>query len=268
MGNIVETSSISKYFKQKNGYFCAVKDISIQVEKGEITCILGPSGCGKSTLMKMIAGITGQSEGTISFSGVTYNSTLPMVVRKRIGVVFQTDNLLPWRNVEDNLRLSLELLKLKGPEWDKKIDEKLEMVGLTDYKKALPHELSGGMRQRVGIARAMMHDPELLLMDQPFNALDAITKKIISYFFLNMWKESPKTVFFITNSVDEALLFGKKIYMLSTCPATVEHVIDASGIPIEKRGEDIEKHPEYQRLKNIIRPLLIKATGQHKEACK
>ena len=267
MGYIVEANAISKYFKQKGRYFCAVKEVTLQVPEGEIVCVLGPSGDGKSTLLKMIAGITPLSEGTIVFDGKTYEDILPVDIRKRIGVVFQTDNLLPWRSVEDNLRLSLELLKLKGPKWDAKIDEKLEMVGLLAYKKALPHELSGGMRQRVGIARALVHEPDLLLMDQPFSALDAITKKIISYLFLDMWKANRKSVVFITNNVDEALLFGKSIYLLSSCPATVEHVIDASGLPIETRNEDIEKHPEYQRLKGIIRPLLIKAAGQQKEVC-
>lgn len=267
MGSIVETNAISKYYKQNSNHFCAVKEVTLQVPEGEIVCVLGPSGGGKSTLLKMIAGIIPLSEGTITFDGKTYEDILPVEIRKRIGVVFQTDNLLPWRSVGDNLRLSLELLKLKGPEWENKIDEKLEMVGLLAYKNALPHELSGGMRQRVGIARALVHEPDLLLMDQPFNALDAITKKLIGYLFLDMWKENHKSVVFITNNVDEALLFGKTIYLLSSCPATVEHIIDASGLPVEARNEEIERHPEYQRLKSIIRPLLIKATGQQKGVC-
>lgn len=262
MDYIVEANAISKYYKQKRNYFCAVKEVTLQVPKGEMVCVLGPSGNGKSTLLKMIAGITPPSEGTISFDGITYDNTLPVEVKKRIGVVFQTDNLLPWRSVGDNLKLGLELFKLSGPEWENRIDEKLDTVGLLAYKDALPHELSGGMRQRVGIARALIHDPDVLLMDQPFNALDAITKKIISYSFLDLWRKDKKSVVFITNDIDEALLFGQKIYLLSALPATVEHVIDASSLPMEARGEDVEKHPEYQKIKKIIRPLLIEATKQ------
>jgi ABC-type nitrate/sulfonate/bicarbonate transport system ATPase subunit len=168
--------------------------------------------------------------------------------------------LLPWRSVGDNLHLGLELLKLNGMDWEKRINEQLEAVGLLAYKDALPHELSGGMRQRVGIARALTHDPEILLMDQPFNALDAITKKIISYSFLDMWLKNKKSVVFITNDIDEALLLGQKIYLLSASPATVERCIDVSSLPIEARDEHVEKHPEYQRLKNIIRSLHIKTT--------
>jgi len=242
--------------------------VSLRVPKNEMISVLGPSGGGKSTILKMIAGITPPSEGSVTFDGTTYEGVLPQEVRKRIGVVFQSDNLLPWRNVGDNLRLSLELLKLKGPEWETRIDEKLEMVGLLAYKNALPHELSGGMRQRVGIARALVHDPDLLLMDQPFNALDAITKRIISYFFLEMWEKTRKSVVFITNSVEEALLFGRTIYLLSACPATVVHEIDASSLPMESRGENIERHPEYIRLKNMIRPMLIEAAGELKETAK
>ena len=150
----------------------------------------------------MIAGIIKPSLVTISIDGEIFKEGVPKETRKKFGFVFQNDNLLPWRSIRKNLKLSLELNKLEGPEWDEKIGEVLKMVGLYDYIDAYPDELSGGMRQRVNVARALVHNPSILLMDQPFGALDAITRRILSHDFMKLWQETQKTVIFVTNDID------------------------------------------------------------------
>lgn len=254
--NAIEVTHISKYFQQKKQFHCVVKDISLSLKQNEMICVVGPSGSGKSTMLKMIGGILKPSEGTIAYGGTVFEDGVSKEMRKKIGFVFQMDNLLPWRTVGDNLRLSLELLNLKGAGWDERVSEMLEMVGLLDYKDAYPDELSGGMKQRVGVARALVHNPDVLLMDQPFGALDAITRKIISLDFLELWKKNRKSVIFVTNDIDEALLLGSRVLMLSDSPGTVKQCIDISSIPMEARNEDIRKNKTFQELRVQLKELM------------
>jgi NitT/TauT family transport system ATP-binding protein len=224
-------------------------------------CIIGPSGSGKSTILKMISGIITPSLGSITLDDAIYENGIPKEVRKKFGIVFQNNNLLSWRTVGKNLNLSLELQKLKGDEWNHRIEETLKMVGLSAYIDAYPDELSGGMKQRVNVARALVHNPEILLMDQPFGALDAITRRIISLEFLNLWKETKKTVIFITNDIDEALLLGSEVYILSKAPGKILEKIELDRLPPETRNKEIYRNPEFLKYRAMIKEHMKKEGG-------
>lgn len=249
---ILHLDGISKYFDVKNGEeLLAVKDITLSVRDKEYVCILGPTGSGKSTLLKMMGGIEKPTLGTISLRGERFENGIPSTKLKNFGFVFQQDNLLPWRVVEKNLRLPMEIFHLSGPETRDRILEMLELVGLQDYGNVYPHELSGGMRQRVSLARAMMHDPDILLMDQPLGALDAITRKMLAYELLRISRTTQKVVVMVTNSVDEALLLADRIVVLTSLPGEIAYEID-NDIPAEARGEAIFENERYKTLRSRL----------------
>ncbi len=257
----ISIKKLSKYFLIDGKPVCAVDDISFDVHKHDMICIIGPSGCGKSTILKMISGIVKPSLGTICIDGHEFENGIPKPERKRFGMVFQSSNLLPWRSVGDNLKLSLELNKLKGSQWTDRIQKSLELVGLLGYVNAYPDELSGGMKQRVNVARALVHDPDILLMDQPFGALDAITRRIITYDFLKLWRETQKTVIFITNDIDEALLLGSRVYILSKSPARFIEKIELDRLPLESRNEGIYNDPIFLEYRAHIKEIMLKEGG-------
>ena len=200
--------------------------------------MLGPSGCGKSTLLKMLGGIMPATSGKMVLDGVDYGNQLPREALRKFGFVFQGDNLLQWRTVEGNLRFVLETMHLKGPEWEERIDEMLNIVGLLKYKDFYPHELSGGMKQRVGIARALVHAPQALVFDQPFGALDAITRKMLAFELLRIWQSTQTMLVMTTNNVDEAVLLANRVLVFSKLPATVVREFPVE-IPFEQRGGHI-----------------------------
>ena len=232
-----------------------VNNISMDIAEKEFVVILGHSGCGKSTFLKILGGIQAATSGKIVFDSVDYGVELHREVLKKFGFVFQNNNLLQWRTAEGNLKFMLETMKLKGENWTKRIDEMLEIVGLLDYKTVYPHELSGGMKQRVGIARALVHDPEILILDQPLGALDAITRKMLSYEILNIWKKTQKTIVMVTNNVDEALLLANRIFIFSPLPATITHEIQID-IPMEERNADISYNSRYKELRAQINDII------------
>lgn len=232
-----------------------IKDISMNIAEKEIVCILGPSGCGKSTFMKILGGIQNATEGSIVLDGKDYGKQLPREILRKFGFVFQGDNLLQWRTAEGNLKFTLETMHLKGPQWAKRVDEMLDVVGLGQYKRVYPHELSGGMKQRVGIARALVHDPEILLLDQPFGALDAITRRMLTLEMLNIWKKTQKTMVMVTNSVDEALLLAKHVYVFSPLPASIVHEMEVD-IPYEERSQDTIADPHFLELRAKLNELV------------
>jgi ABC-type nitrate/sulfonate/bicarbonate transport system ATPase subunit len=233
-----------------------VDGISMDIADKELVVILGPSGCGKSTFLKMLGGILDATEGRIALDGVDYGRELPRRVLRKFGFVFQSNNLLQWRTAEGNLKFMLETMKLKGPEWSGRVQEMLEIVGLQDYKDVSPHELSGGMKQRVGIARALVHDPEVLIMDQPLGALDAITRRMLTFEILNIWEKTQKTIVMVTNNVDEALLLAHRVLVFSPLPARIIHEIPVD-IPHGERGPQILADPRFlekrARLNEIVR---------------
>lgn len=251
-------SHICKTFERREGDLQVLKDISINVRKKEFISILGASGCGKSTLLKVMGGIEKPTGGMLTLDGVSYGQGVPAQALKKFGYVFQTNNLLEWRTVYKNVRLPLEIFRLKGPEWTERIAKMLETVGLEDYKDCYPSELSGGMRQRVEIAKAMVHDPDILLLDQPFGALDAITRKMLGYVLLNIWESTQKTVVMITNNVNEALLLSSRILILSPQPAVVSNEF-VDDIPYGERTESITSNKRFNELRAQINKIIAGA---------
>jgi NitT/TauT family transport system ATP-binding protein len=254
---IFTIKDIRKSFGTKGtGDYLEVLDgISMSVFEKEFIAILGNSGCGKSTFLKILGGILPASSGNISLRDKDYGTEISRDALRQFGFVFQNNNLLQWRTAENNLRFMLEMMRLKGEKWDKRVDEMLEIVGLTDYKTVYPHELSGGMKQRVGIARALVHNPDILILDQPLGALDAITRKMLSFEMLNIWKKTQKTIIMVTNNIEEALLLAGRIFIFSPLPAAItrEIVVD---IPAEERGPDISKNRRFGELRKEIDELL------------
>ena len=247
---------LTKSFETEKGESTLVIDhISMEIAEKEMVCILGPTGCGKSTFMKIIGGIQDATSGSILLDGTDYGASLPREILRRFGFVFQSDNLLQWRTAEGNLRFNLETMHLKGPEWEKRVDDMLEIVGLSQYRKVYPHELSGGMKQRVGIARALVHNPEILLMDQPFGALDAITRRMLTFELLNIWKETQKTIVMVTNNVDEALLLAKRVFVFSDMPAKIVRELDVD-IPYEERTPQITADERFLKLRSELNDIV------------
>lgn len=211
MENIITLLNLNKNVVTKEGESKAVlEDINLAVNAGEFVCIMGPSGCGKSVLLSIMGGIEKASDGMFLFEGNDCMRHMTKEQKKKIGYVFQQDNLLAWRSVYKNVRLPLEVGKARENEREKIMDA-LSMVGLENYAECYPKELSGGMRQRAAIARALVKDANVLMLDQPFGALDAITRKTLGYKLLQIWNETRKTMVMLTNGVEEALLLANKI---------------------------------------------------------
>ncbi|WP_239073327.1 ABC transporter ATP-binding protein [Sediminihabitans luteus] len=219
----------------------AVDDLSLDVAAGELVTVVGPSGCGKSTLLDLVAGLSTPTSGRILVDG--REVTGPGLDR---GIVFQQYALLPWRSAQRNVELGLEARGLPAPERRRVAREKLELVGLAGFEDRYPHELSGGMKQRVAIARALAFDPEVLLMDEPFAALDAQTREQLQDELLRIWRATGKTIVFITHGIEEAVYLGQRVVVLSGRPGRVRTVIDVD-LPRgdELAGTDLRTDPRF-----------------------
>jgi NitT/TauT family transport system ATP-binding protein len=215
-----------KVFPKQREEIVAIEEMNLDVMNGEFVCILGPSGCGKTTLLRIIAGLQTPSSGKILLKGKEIKG--PGSDR---GMVFQEFGLLPWRTVRKNVEFGLELKGIDKSERAKISSRLIEMVGLSGFENSHPNELSGGMKQRVGIARALANDPAILLMDEPFGALDAQTRNLMQKELLRIWKETKKTVIFVTHSVDEAVYLADRIVVLTTRPGRIKEIFE---IPWEK----------------------------------
>ena len=224
--------------------FVAIEDINLEIEPNTFVSIIGPSGCGKSTLLNMIAGLSSISGGEILLNG--YPITGPGPDR---GMVFQNYALMPWMTVEENLRFAVETVnpKMSKKNRDRIIKEHIQLVGLAGAEKKHPHELSGGMRQRVGIARALAINPQILLMDEPFGALDALTRGFLQEEVERIWEQQRKTVIMITHSIEEALLLSDRIIMMTRGPAArIDEILEVP-FPRPRKRETIEQHPPLPR---------------------
>src|ERR1700677_3261459 len=209
----------------------AIRDVSLDVANGEFVSLLGPSGCGKSTLLMMVAGLLFPTSGEVILADTPVRGP-----RRDVGVVFQNPVLLPWRSVLDNVLLPIEFLRLPVEEYRARAMELLKMVKLKEFAGALPRQLSGGMRQRASICRALIHDPAILLMDEPFSALDAITRDDMNVMMLDLWQRYHKTALFVTHSIRESVLLADRVLVLGGRPATI---IDDVTIPFA-RPRDVE----------------------------
>jgi NitT/TauT family transport system ATP-binding protein len=216
-GIIVSLRDLSKNYKTKSGSLAALQNIDLDIPHGQFVCILGPSGCGKSTILGIIAGLISQTAGTVTVLG------RPVVDPVRdVGIVFQRDLLLPWRTALQNVLLQAEIRRLPMAALEKKARELLNLVGLQDFASMHPQELSGGMRQRVSICRALVHDPSLLLMDEPFGALDAMTRDQMNLDISRIWQRNEKTVIFVTHSITEAVFLADRVIVMSPRPGMIK----------------------------------------------
>ncbi|MBQ0826491.1 ABC transporter ATP-binding protein [Streptomyces tagetis] len=218
----IELSGLHKVYRpRKSEPTHALSDINLTVGRGEFVSVVGPSGCGKTTLLKILAGLIPRSEGTVRVAGRDVDGPLP-----EIGMVFQAATLLPWRTIRQNVMVPVEVQRLDRTVYRERADQLLEMVGLGGFEDKYPDELSGGMQQRAGICRALVHDPAVLLMDEPFGALDAMTREYMNLELLRIWRESGKTVVLVTHSIPEAVFLSDRVVVLSPRPGRIAEVID------------------------------------------
>ena len=247
MAPLVSLEGVSQRFvtRSREGV-TALSEVSLDIQRDQFVTVVGPSGCGKTTLMKLVGGLQAPFSGTVKLDG----EVLARPSRK-VGMVFQRPILLPWRSVLDNVLFPFEML---GEPVEPHRDEArrlIEMVGLGGFEKALPSELSGGMQQRVSICRALIYDPELLLMDEPFGALDAMTREDLSFELLRIWDERKKTVVFVTHSIAEAVLLADRVIVMTARPGKV--VMDVPITLPRPRTPDTEFTPEFSQLAKTIR---------------
>lgn len=201
----------------KGDKVAALGNVNLSVPESEFVCILGPSGCGKSTLLRIIAGLESATEGEVIYRGKPITGA-----HKEIGMVFQNYSLMPWLNVRDNIALGLGFAGIGKKERLERAEYYMEMIHMQEFAKAFPYELSGGMQQRVAIARALANDPDVLLMDEPFGALDAYTRIVLQQELLSIWEKHKKTILFVTHSVDEAIYLADRVIFMAPKPSRIE----------------------------------------------
>jgi NitT/TauT family transport system ATP-binding protein len=211
----IRVRGLRKAYRRDKQEFLAISDASFDVDAGELVALVGPSGCGKTTLLKILAGLQTYDSGDVRIGSAAH----PFDPSRDIGMVFQQPLLLKWRRVLANVMLPAEILGLRLRESRERARELLQMVGLAGSEDKYPYELSGGMQQRAAIARALIHDPKLILMDEPFGALDALTRERMNLELLNIWKRSGKTIVFVTHGIAEAVFLGTRVVVLTAGPA-------------------------------------------------
>ena len=246
----IAVRGVSKVFRRGDTEVRALDQADLEVADGEFVAVLGPSGCGKSTLMRLVAGLVPATTGTIAIAGAKVEG--PHI---DLGIVFQAATLLDWRTVLGNVLLQLELRGLDPRAYEARAVALLDAVGLGDFSGAFPRELSGGMKQRAAIVRALVHDPKILLMDEPFGALDALTREQMRIDLEELWLASRKTVMFITHSIDEAVLLADRVVVMSPRPGRIERVI-----PIElprPRGLDGRRLPGFAEASDLITGIFL-----------
>jgi NitT/TauT family transport system ATP-binding protein len=241
MGDLV-INDLTRTFPRENGTsLTAIENLSLTVHDKEFVCVLGPSGCGKTTLLRMIAGLDTASSGEILLDGERITGP-----NAKVGIVFQEYSLFPWRSVIDNIAFGLEMQGFTRTERNRVAEQYLDLVGLTQFRESYPSELSGGMRQRVAVARALALEPVVLLMDEPFGALDAQTRNMLQHELLGIWEKTKKTIIFITHSVDEAVFLADRIVALTPRPGTICEIISIDQVrPRDRTSVEFAKVRRY-----------------------
>jgi len=242
----IELQRVSKRYR---GAAVALEEVSLTVNRGEFVTFLGPSGCGKSTLLKLVAGLSPASEGSVQVNGMT-----PEDAREMMSFIFQDATLMPWRTVERNVGLGLELEHAARPQREERVSRMLELVGLSHVALRYPRQLSGGMKMRVSIARALVSRPRILLMDEPFAALDEMTRNRLNEELLRLYAEHKWTVLFVTHSVAEAVFLSSRVVILAPHPGRVAHEI-AIELPWPRTAETRESLPFEQAVTHASRLL-------------
>jgi NitT/TauT family transport system ATP-binding protein len=245
--NAVSVSHVSKFFAaRRSSNVTALDDVSLDVPSGRFVVIVGPSGCGKSTLLRILAGLAKPSEGSVEVHGTEVDGP-----RDGVGMVFQQAVLFPWRTALDNILLPQQILHLDREALLPRVHHLIELVGLKGFEHAYPRELSGGMQQRAAIARTLLQDPSVLLMDEPFGALDYLTREQMNVELLRIWAESQKTVLLVTHSIQEAVFLGSQVVVFSKRPGRKIAEID---VPFPyPRDPDLMATPEFAELAGVVR---------------
>ncbi|MGI9196837.1 MAG: ABC transporter ATP-binding protein [Candidatus Nanopelagicales bacterium] len=241
---------VRQFFGTKGAQVQALSRIDLVIEPGQFVCLAGPSGCGKTTLLRLVAGFMTPSEGKITIEGKAIKGPGP-----DRGMVFQAPTLYPWMTVRGNVELGMKYQRVKKATRQEQSDKYLSMVGLADFDKRRPYELSGGMQQRCQIARVLASDPEFVLMDEPFGALDALTRERLQEELLTIWRETGKTILFITHSVEEAVFLGSRVLVMSPRPGKIVLDIDST---ISQEGQplpvsELRSLPEFIALRDQVR---------------
>lgn len=259
----VEVRGVRHYFHARGSLVQALERIDLVIEPGQFLCLAGPSGCGKTTLLRLLAGFMRPSEGSITVGGEPV--TRPAAER---GVVFQQPNLFPWLSVRRNVELGPKLRGVPAGVRREQADRYLSMVGLSDFAERRPYELSGGMQQRCQIARVLTNDPDIVLMDEPFGALDALTRERLQNELLEIWRATGKTILFITHSVDEAVFLGSRVMVMSPRPGRIlldePAVFSGPDRPLD--AEQIRALPEYAALSDRVRRTIHEGTDDQQAA--
>lgn len=244
----IEINNVSMHYQTGTSEVLALKDVTVDIKKGEFISLLGPSGCGKTTLLRIMADLIQPTKGTIKISG---SSAKDARLAQKYGIVFQSPVLYDWRKVKKNITLPLEIMKVDKKEQERRADKLLELVGLSKFKDKYPWQLSGGMQQRVAIARALAMEPEILLMDEPFSALDEFSRERLNEELLSIWSKVRNTVVFVTHSIPEAIFLSDRVFVLSPHPGRLSKVID---IPLPRpRTPEMRESPEFYEMITEIR---------------
>ena len=248
---MIDFESVSRSFRSRDGdEIAALKDVSLGIARNEFVTLVGPSGCGKSTLLRIAAGLILPTRGMARIDGTPVRAP-----RDETAMVFQSPTLLPWATVLDNVLFPLRMMGRMGPDSAERARELVRLVGLQGFEHKSPRELSGGMQQRVAICRALIHEPQVLLMDEPFGALDALTREELTLELLRIWETTPKTIVFVTHSIPEAVLLADRVAVMSARPGRIAEIID---VPLPRpRSFDVEAQPDFQRCTHRIRELIF-----------
>jgi NitT/TauT family transport system ATP-binding protein len=245
----IQISGVYKTYQTRTGHTVALQQVDLAIRQNEFVTLVGPSGCGKSTLLKIIDLLIPPSRGTVLFDG------RPLAAPSRdVGIVFQEPVLLPWRGILDNVMLPAEILGLDLAQARRRAMDLLSLVGLAGFEQRYPKELSGGMQQRAAICRSLVHDPSILLMDEPFAALDAMTREELGFELLKIWNVYKKTVVFVTHQISEAILLADRVVAMSPRPGRIEKVLEVN-LPRPRRL-DMQFSPEFKRYSDEIRMLI------------
>lgn len=242
----VVVDHVGKTYESRSGSVTALEDVKLEIREGEFVSIVGPSGCGKSTLLRIVAGLDKPTSGHVTVDGTSVHRPLTDV-----GIVFQQPLLLEWRRAEANVMLQVEMRRMNHEAGRQRARQLLHDVGLAGFEHSYPHELSGGMQQRVSLCRALVHDPQLLLMDEPFSALDEITRERLRVDLLALWEQTRKSVLFITHNMAEAVLLSDHVHVMSPRPGTIAGTF-AIDLP-RPRTTDLESTPEFVKYVAEIR---------------
>jgi len=245
---VISAQNLDLTFETNDGPVHALKDITLDIAEGEFVSLIGPSGCGKTTLLRVIADLEKPTGGTMTVNGMTPEEAR---LARAYGYVFQQAALLPWRTIEKNVGLPLEVMGLDAATRRERIRSNLELVNLAGFEKKFPWQLSGGMQQRASIARALAVEPAMLLMDEPFGALDEIVRDHLNEQLLKLWAKTKKTVVFVTHSIPEAVFLSTRIVVMSPRPGRIHEIIDCDLGP--DRSLDIRETPEFLKIAHQVR---------------